>query len=97
MQDSGQETASERQSIITWLSSLDFREKQKSVFSKRHHGTGQWLLDSVAFQHWFCSDDNSILWCHGKRTDPLSHYHITWIMMIANWSNEAGSGKTVMM
>ncbi|RSL87145.1 hypothetical protein CDV31_016307 [Fusarium ambrosium] len=61
-----QETASERQNIITWFSSLDFREKQKSVFSKRHHGTGQWLLDSVAFQHWFCSDDNSILWCHGK-------------------------------
>ncbi|KAI8724317.1 hypothetical protein NCS52_00000500 [Fusarium sp. LHS14.1] len=91
------ETAFERQSIITWLSSLDFREKQRSVFSKRHHGTGQWLLDSVAFQHWFCGDDNSILWCHGKRTDPLSHYYTTWIMVIANRSNEAGSGKTVIM
>ncbi|KAM5357250.1 hypothetical protein ACJZ2D_016458 [Fusarium nematophilum] len=61
-----QETAFERHSIITWISTLDFREKQKSVFSKRHQGTGQWLLDSVAFQHWFCSDDNSTLWCHGN-------------------------------
>ncbi|KAM5349322.1 hypothetical protein ACJ41O_005827 [Fusarium nematophilum] len=59
-------TAFERHSIITWISTLDFREKQKSVFSKRHQGTGQWLLDSVAFQHWFCSDDNSTLWCHGN-------------------------------
>ncbi|KAI8725461.1 hypothetical protein NCS52_00117200 [Fusarium sp. LHS14.1] len=61
-----QETAAERHSIVTWISNLDFREKQKSIASKRHRDTGQWFWELAAFQRWFRSETGTALWCHGN-------------------------------
>ncbi|KAH7216441.1 hypothetical protein BKA60DRAFT_65836 [Fusarium oxysporum] len=47
------EVAVERESLIEWLSSLDFCDKQRSLFSKHHGDTGKWLLHSNEFQGWF--------------------------------------------
>ncbi|KAK2052809.1 hypothetical protein LY76DRAFT_310882 [Colletotrichum caudatum] len=61
----GLETAQESDGILTWLSSLDFHEKQRAVFAKHQDGTGNWLLNTRQFQDWFSSKENSVLWCPG--------------------------------
>ena len=67
--------AEKNQKILTWISNLSFEKKQKDLFSKRHPGTGQWLLDDDKFQTW--RDDNqnapSVLWCPGIR--KLLYYY----------------------
>ncbi|EMT70529.1 Ankyrin repeat domain-containing protein 50 [Fusarium odoratissimum] len=62
------EVAVERESLIKWLSSLDFCDKQRSLFSKHHGDTGRWLLNSNEFQGWFSVSDeeSSMLWCAGN-------------------------------
>ncbi|KAH7480071.1 hypothetical protein FOMA001_g7651 [Fusarium oxysporum f. sp. matthiolae] len=62
------EVAVERESLIKWLSSLDFCDKQRSLFSKHHGDTGKWLLHSNEFQGWFSVSDeeSSMLWCAGN-------------------------------
>lgn len=65
--NTGQESVQERKAILTWISTLDFRDKQRSTFSKHHQGTGKWLLDSEAFKQWFKGPKNSTLWCPGIR------------------------------
>ncbi|KAF9768691.1 hypothetical protein IL306_013959 [Fusarium sp. DS 682] len=69
-----QETAHERQSLIKWLSSLDFRDKQRSVFSKHHGDTGKWLLESDEFQSWFSASDEEspTLWCAGNQKSQIA-------------------------
>ena len=66
----------ENQRIFRWLSQLRFEEKQNDILSKRHPGTGQWLLDSDEFKAWSDGqpDKPSTLWCPGIRElSPLSH------------------------
>ncbi|KAL9595414.1 MAG: hypothetical protein Q9219_006457 [cf. Caloplaca sp. 3 TL-2023] len=53
-----------REKIISWLSPLNFRQKQDDVFSDAQEGTGQWFLKSKAFRNWF-KGQNVNLWCHG--------------------------------
>ncbi|KAK8092127.1 uncharacterized protein PG998_015140 [Apiospora kogelbergensis] len=60
-----QENNEERNTIINWLSSLDYLGKQRDTFAKRHEQTGQWLLNHEQFNTWLSADDNSVLWCHG--------------------------------
>ncbi|MCJ1307667.1 hypothetical protein MMC25_001315 [Agyrium rufum] len=60
-----QEINSERDSVLAWLSSLDFTEKQRSIFAKHQKGTGEWLLSDNRFQRWFCGEQNCTLWCPG--------------------------------
>ena len=59
----------QNQKILTWLSKLDFDEKQRDILSKRHPGTGGWLLDSDTFKAWRNGHDESpsTLWCPGIR------------------------------
>jgi Cdc6-like AAA superfamily ATPase len=61
----GQENNQERNTIINWLSQLDYLGKQRDIFAKRHERTGQWLLNHEKFNTWLSADDNSVLWCHG--------------------------------
>ena len=37
------------------------------IVSKRHPGTGEWLLKGREFRHWMKHDRNSIFWCSGIR------------------------------
>lgn len=53
-----------RQRIISWLSPLDFWQKQDNVFSDAHPGTGQWFLKSKSFTRWLDGDTEN-LWCYG--------------------------------
>ncbi len=61
--------AGENQKILTWLSNLNFEEKQRDILSKRHPDTGRWLLNSDAFKAWRNGHDGSpsTLWCPGIR------------------------------
>ncbi|MCJ1394650.1 hypothetical protein MMC18_007530 [Xylographa bjoerkii] len=89
----GKENSSERDSILNWLSSLDFHEKQKATFAKHQEGTGQWLLNANEFQQWFLGGQNSTLWCPGiRRCVPIDFMLIHLLI----YENEAGAGKTVM-
>ncbi|KAL8367153.1 hypothetical protein RB599_010243 [Gaeumannomyces hyphopodioides] len=60
-----QESSREREEILTWLSPLNYRNKQHAIFDKYHSGTVQWLIGSEPFQKWLHGDQNSTLWCPG--------------------------------
>lgn len=62
-----QEAAVERDEILKAISTLSFHNKQRDVYDKHHHGTGQWLLSAGSFQKWFKGAENTTLWCPGIR------------------------------
>jgi hypothetical protein len=53
-----------RHTIADWLSPLNFFQKQSDVLSRRHPGTGQWLLDSGESRDWISGAEQT-LWCRG--------------------------------
>lgn len=61
--------------ILTWLSPLDFAERQSAILSTRHSNSGSWFLELDDFKSW----QNNVagtplgLWCHGG-----SMYQIVW-------------------
>ena len=59
----------QNQKILKWLSNLNFEEKQRDILSKRHPGTGQWLLNTGIFEAWRDGHEESpsTLWCSGIR------------------------------
>lgn len=61
--------AEENHEILHWLSQLNFEEKHRDILSKRHPGTGHWLLESDKFKAWRNGhvDSPSALWCPGIR------------------------------
>lgn len=70
--------AEENKAILTWISNLSFEEKQTDILSKRHPGTGEWLLQQDRFIDWRNGvlDEPSTLWCPGIRkllpTSPMA-------------------------
>lgn len=59
----------ENQQILSWLSGISFDEKQGDILSKRHPGTGEWLLNSDEFKAWRDGnpETSQTLWCKGIR------------------------------
>jgi hypothetical protein len=57
----------EREDFLNWISPHDHEEAHDNIFSKKHPGTGDWLLQTKEFQAWIDSTTSSLLWCHGKR------------------------------
>ena len=57
-------TANQKKVILEWLSSAQQSTKHREISSKRLTGTGEWLLDSPAFQEWL-NHSNNILCCTG--------------------------------
>jgi hypothetical protein len=54
--------------ILEWISRLDFANRQKSLLSKRHEGTSEWLAKTDQFAAWrngYSQSQN--LWCPGIR------------------------------
>lgn len=59
-----QEQQHERQTILQWLTPIDFVSQQHDFITRRQEGTGQWLLDSVEFKAWVKTDKQT-LFCPG--------------------------------
>jgi hypothetical protein len=61
--------ADENEKVLKWLSNLSFSNKQSENLSKRHPGTGIWLLEHDKFRKWRdgSADTGGILWCPGIR------------------------------
>lgn len=55
----------EDESILRWLTALDYATEQSNNLERREQGTGQWLLDSVVFQKWL-SDHGQTLFLPGE-------------------------------
>ena len=64
----GHQISEKERTTIQWISDFDFDERQKELFAKHHHGTGDWLLHSTQFQKWAYGKQSSTLWCPGIRT-----------------------------
>ncbi|KFZ00163.1 hypothetical protein V500_01159 [Pseudogymnoascus sp. VKM F-4518 (FW-2643)] len=53
-----------RQTVLDWLTPVDFATQQNDFFSRREEGTGQWLLESAEFQEWV-DINQQVLFCPG--------------------------------
>jgi Cdc6-like AAA superfamily ATPase len=53
-----------RQTILDWITPVDYAPQQSDFIARRLEGTGQWLLDSVKFQTWL-ETDKQTLFCPG--------------------------------
>ena len=58
------ERREEHQTIVGWLTPIDYASQQSDFTSRRQEGTGQWLLDSDEFQRWL-SQKQQTLFCPG--------------------------------
>ena len=94
-------TAAEAWSIIKWISPLNFLPVQESLFGRSRQGTGQWLLDSSAFQAWL-DTEGGILWCPGDRTSSpfsiLESFSLRFGQLISQsrgWKDDAHVRKNV--
>lgn len=54
----------ERQKILTWVSSMNFLDKHHDISDTWNPGTGEWFLNTDAFQQWE-SSVGQVLWCPG--------------------------------
>ncbi|KAI9783411.1 MAG: hypothetical protein M1839_003946 [Geoglossum umbratile] len=54
----------EYETILEWLTPIDYAPQQNDFIDRRQEGTGQWLLDSSEFQKWF-KQEKLTLFCPG--------------------------------
>jgi Cdc6-like AAA superfamily ATPase len=54
----------EHQSILDWLTAIDYAPQQSDFINRRQEGTGRWLLDSTEFQEWL-NTSKQTLFCPG--------------------------------
>jgi hypothetical protein len=59
----------ESRKILTWLSQVSFDDRQNDLFSRRHPGTAEWLMEMDDFIAWRDSGHrhSQNLWCPGIR------------------------------
>ncbi|KFZ23393.1 hypothetical protein V502_02135 [Pseudogymnoascus sp. VKM F-4520 (FW-2644)] len=53
-----------RQTVLDWLTPVDYATHQSDFISRRAVGTGEWLLESAEFQAWV-KTDQQVLFCPG--------------------------------
>lgn len=54
----------DRQTILDWITPIDYAQQQSSFINRRQAETGQWLLSSVEFTTWVETNER-ILFCPG--------------------------------
>jgi len=54
-----------REAVLKWLTPIDYAPQQHDFFSRRHEGTGQWLLDTDEFKQWLGPGTHHTLYCPG--------------------------------
>ena len=57
----------EREDFLNWISLYDYEEAHDNTYSKKHAGTGNWLVQTDEFRIWDNSQKSALPWCHGKR------------------------------
>ncbi|KAL8710758.1 MAG: hypothetical protein Q9220_004776 [cf. Caloplaca sp. 1 TL-2023] len=57
--------SNERRKLLSWLSTIRYREHHKTAYSTVMRGSGQWLQRKPAFTDWKTSSSSSTLWIHG--------------------------------
>jgi Cdc6-like AAA superfamily ATPase len=58
------QVTSEQQTILDWITPIDYAPQQSDFISRRQAGTGQWLLNSMEFKAW-AETDKETLFCSG--------------------------------
>jgi len=58
------EAAQLRQTVLNWLTPIDYAPQQSDYIGRRQPGTGQWLLDSAEYQAWLKTSKQT-LFCPG--------------------------------
>ena len=53
-----------RQTVLDWLTPIDYAPEQNEFVHRRQAGTGQWLLDSTQYQSWLKTSKQT-LFCPG--------------------------------
>ena len=53
-----------RQTVLDWLTPIDYAPEQNEFIHRRQAGTGQWLLDSAQYQSWLKTGKQT-LFCPG--------------------------------
>ncbi|KAL4798480.1 nucleoside phosphorylase domain-containing protein [Aspergillus venezuelensis] len=59
-----EEAKRRHQAVVDHIAPYDFSRRYADVLSQRHGNTGQWFLDTLAFQKWL-TDKGRTLWCSG--------------------------------
>ena len=54
----------EQQTILDWLTSVDYSTQQNDFITRRQEGTGEWLVESSEFQQWE-NNKSCTLFCPG--------------------------------
>ena len=49
-----------RQTILDWITPIDYAPQQRDFITRRQQGTGQWLLDSIEFKTWVKNDKQTL-------------------------------------
>ncbi|KAK6980538.1 ankyrin repeat-containing domain protein [Favolaschia claudopus] len=50
--------------IMDWLTTINFYQRQDTIFETWQEGTGQWFLSLPEFKNWL-SNSERVLWCEG--------------------------------
>ncbi|KAI0186023.1 ankyrin repeat-containing domain protein [Xylaria flabelliformis] len=56
--------SAELETVLKWISPLDFRVLQHAAQRRPLSGTGSWFLDNPQVRGW-CDSRTKVLWCHG--------------------------------
>jgi Cdc6-like AAA superfamily ATPase len=81
----------ERQTVLDWITPVDYAPQQHDYIARRQGGTGQWFLDSGEFQRWM-STEQQTLFCPGI---PGSGKTILTSIVVAELTSRFGSNKNI--
>ncbi|KAI5837295.1 ankyrin repeat-containing domain protein [Morchella snyderi] len=52
--------------ILRWISRLEPQDDLERLYSKRHDGTGTWIMRLPTYERWLGANERCLLWCHGS-------------------------------
>lgn len=64
----------DRQDLLEKISTVKFGKHHDNVKETRTPGTGEWLLQNEAFQHWEETSSSGIFWLQGSRLSPQTTF-----------------------
>lgn len=55
----------QRENILDWISTVDYRNQHRDIYNRALEGTAQWLFEKEGFIQWKHSPASSLLWLRG--------------------------------